>query len=158
MIPLKFYRDDEYVYYNNPNGITKKMTIADFEAMMSGESELPAYSSSNDGEVLSVDSSGNLEWKTLPAPSGGGAFIINAETDDLTGHITTAKTISEISAALNNGTPCFLCYAGQYEGDTTVYHLVSNIVGGFEMRILSYNGNYELQLVSGETNIWAYPD
>lgn len=36
MIPLNFYRDDEYVYYNNPNGITKKMTIADFESVMSG--------------------------------------------------------------------------------------------------------------------------
>ena len=36
MIPLNFYRDDEYVYYNNPNGITKKMTIADFESAISG--------------------------------------------------------------------------------------------------------------------------
>lgn len=36
MIPLNFYRDDEYVYYNNPNGITKKITIADFEAVMNG--------------------------------------------------------------------------------------------------------------------------
>ena len=36
MIPLNFYRDDEYVYYNKPNGITKKMTIADFESVMNG--------------------------------------------------------------------------------------------------------------------------
>lgn len=36
MIPLNFYRDDNYVYYNNPNGITKKMSIADFESAMSG--------------------------------------------------------------------------------------------------------------------------
>lgn len=43
MIPLNFYRDDEYVYYNNPNGITKKMTIADFEAMMSGEGGTGAF-------------------------------------------------------------------------------------------------------------------
>lgn len=38
MIPLNFYRDDEYVYYNNPNGITKKMSIADFESAMGGSS------------------------------------------------------------------------------------------------------------------------
>ena len=38
MIPLNFYRDDEYVYYNNPNGITKKVTIADFESVMNGGS------------------------------------------------------------------------------------------------------------------------
>lgn len=66
MIEMKFYRDDEYVYYNNPNGITKKMTIADFESMMSGESELPEYSSSSQGKVLSVDSDGDLEWASLP--------------------------------------------------------------------------------------------
>lgn len=36
MIPINFYRDDEYVYYNNPNGITRKMSIADFESVMSG--------------------------------------------------------------------------------------------------------------------------
>lgn len=66
MIPLNFYRDDDYVYYNNPNGITKKMTIADFESMMSNESELPEYSSSSQGKVLSVDSDGDLEWASLP--------------------------------------------------------------------------------------------
>lgn len=66
MIPLNFYRDDEYVYYNNPNGITKKISIADFESMMSGESELPEYSSSSQGKVLSVDSDGDLEWASLP--------------------------------------------------------------------------------------------
>ena len=66
MIPLKFYRDDNYVYYNNPNGITKKMSIADFESLMSNESELPEYSSSNQGDVLSVDSDGDLEWASLP--------------------------------------------------------------------------------------------
>lgn len=71
MIPLNFYRDDEYVYYNNPNGITKKMTIAEFEAVMSGEGggDIPEHSSSNQGEVLSVDANGDLVWKTLP-PSG----------------------------------------------------------------------------------------
>lgn len=67
MIPLKFYRDDNYVYYNNPNGITKKMTIAAFEALMNNESELPAYTASSQGKVLSVDSDGDLAWEDLPA-------------------------------------------------------------------------------------------
>lgn len=66
MISLNFYRDDEYVYYNNPNGITKKMAIAEFEAIMSGDSVLPEYSSSSQGKVLSVDSDGDLECASLP--------------------------------------------------------------------------------------------
>lgn len=86
MIPLNFYRDDEYVYYNNPNGITKKMTIADFESMMSNESELPEYSSSNQGEVLSVDSDGYLDWTSLPpaelpvytSSDGGKVLAVNS--------------------------------------------------------------------------------
>lgn len=89
MIPLKFYRDDNYVYYNNPNGITKKMTIAEFEAMMSGEggSDIPEHSSSNQGEVLSVDANGDLEWKTLPPVSGlqvvGYAWCENEEATSI---------------------------------------------------------------------------
>lgn len=86
MIPLNFYRDDDYVYYNNPNGITKKMTIADFESMMSNESELPEYSSSSQGKVLSVDSDGDLEWASLPpdelpaysSSDGGKVLAVNS--------------------------------------------------------------------------------
>lgn len=37
MIPMKFYRDDEYVYINNPDGTTKKVAIEDFESAISGE-------------------------------------------------------------------------------------------------------------------------
>lgn len=36
MIPLKFFRDKTHVYVNNPDGTTKKMSIADFEAMLNG--------------------------------------------------------------------------------------------------------------------------
>lgn len=36
MIPLRFYRDKSHVYVNNPDGITKQMSIADFEAMLNG--------------------------------------------------------------------------------------------------------------------------
>lgn len=74
MIPLRFFRDKTHVYVNNPSGITKKMTIAEFEQMMSGSgggSDIPEHSSSNQGEVLSVDADGDLVWKALP-PAGGG--------------------------------------------------------------------------------------
>ena len=72
MIPLKFYRDDEYVYINNPNGVTKKMTIAEFEdAFEADTSELPSYTSSDAGKVLAVNSGGTgLEW----AESSGGSL------------------------------------------------------------------------------------
>ena len=36
MIPLRFFRDKTHVYINNPQGITKQMTIAEFEAMLNG--------------------------------------------------------------------------------------------------------------------------
>ena len=37
MIELKFYRDDEYVYINNPDGTTKRVAVEDFESAISGE-------------------------------------------------------------------------------------------------------------------------
>lgn len=36
MVPLNFFRDKTHVYVNNPDGTTKKMSIADFEAMLNG--------------------------------------------------------------------------------------------------------------------------
>lgn len=39
MIKVTFYRDGEYVYINNPDGTTKRMTIADFESMLNGSDE-----------------------------------------------------------------------------------------------------------------------
>ena len=64
MIELKFYRDDEYVYINNPDGTTKRVAIEDFEAMFDVDtSELPAYTSSDAGKVLVVNNDGTgLEW------------------------------------------------------------------------------------------------
>ena len=37
MIEMTFYRDDEYVYINNPDGTTKRVPIEDFESAISGE-------------------------------------------------------------------------------------------------------------------------
>lgn len=89
MIPLKFYRDDDYVYYNNPNGITKKMAIADFESIFDVDaSELPAYTSSDAGKVLTVNSGGTgLEWGEV-----GGDLQIS-----FTGDISEASTSINIS-------------------------------------------------------------
>lgn len=96
MIPLNFYRDNEYVYYNNPNGITKKMTISDFEAMMSDESELPAYTSSDGGKVLTVNSGGTgLEWGEV---SGGNDFRVHITTSGDT--MTSASPFSSIAEAM----------------------------------------------------------
>ena len=39
MIKMTFYRDGEYVYINNPDGTTKRMTITDFESMLNGSDE-----------------------------------------------------------------------------------------------------------------------
>ena len=91
MIPLKFYRDDEYVYYNNPNGITKKMTIADFEAVFNADaSELPTYTSSDGGKVLTVNSGGTgLEWSEessdIPTYDSGDSGKILTVNSDGTG-------------------------------------------------------------------------
>ena len=52
MIELKFYRDDEYVYINNPDGTTRKVAIEDFEGAFDVDtSELPAYTSSDKGVI-----------------------------------------------------------------------------------------------------------
>lgn len=64
MIELKFYRDDEYVYINNPDGTTKRVAIEDFESAFDVDtSVLPAYTSSDAGKVLAVNSDGTgIEW------------------------------------------------------------------------------------------------
>lgn len=77
MIELKFYRDGEYVYINNPDGTTKRVAIEDFEDMFDVDTaELPAYTSSDAGKVLAVNSNGTgLEWDE----SGGGIDFSNPE-------------------------------------------------------------------------------
>ena len=88
MIPLNFYRDDEYVYYNNPNGITKKMTIAEFESVMSGTG----------GESQGVDY----------------LYPVTISYDDTTGLYSVDKSYNEILGALNAGK--YVIGIGFYEG------------------------------------------
>ena len=69
MIPVKFYRDENYVYVNNPNGMTKKMTIEAFEAAFEADvAELPAVTEADLGGVLTVTSDG-LAWVVPETPA-----------------------------------------------------------------------------------------
>lgn len=119
MIPLNFYRDDDYVYYNNPNGITKKMTIADFEAVFDADSsELPSYTSSDGGKVLTVNSGGTgLEWGEV---SGD----IQIRFTDNISETTTIIPISynEIKNAVLSGKAVRLVQP--YEEDDSEYYTV----------------------------------
>lgn len=106
MIPLNFYRDDEYVYYNNPNGITRKMSIADFETVMSGGSG-----------------------------GGGGSFLVNTLPDsEETAIYPLDKTFSEIDTAFRSGKAVIVNASATLfpvEGqDSTQYGLV---IGSFSM-------------------------
>lgn len=117
MIPLRFFRDKTHVYVNNPDGTTKQMTIAEFEAMLSGEGggDIPEYSPSNQGDVLSVDAGGDLVWKTLPPPSES-VLIVHKLNNEQTSAYYLDKTYSEISTALADGKTVAVCEAYEYEG------------------------------------------
>lgn len=182
MIPLNFYRDDNYVYYNNPNGITKKMTIADFEAMMSGESELPTYSSSTNGKVLSVDSDGDLEWASLPPaelpeysssnsgevlsvdsngdldwislqPSGGGAFHIGLDSN-----FALDKKWSEINTAIRGGSLCIIDFNGGDSGDSFDYanYLVLYVSKSLDTSLNPKYGVSCVAIDSGATAVYKF--
>lgn len=103
MIELKFYRDDEYVYINNPDGTTKRVAIEDFENTFNVDtSELPAYTSSDAGKVLVVNNDGTgLEWGEMPSIDYLYPVTVthNSETDSY----TLDKTYNEILGALNSG-------------------------------------------------------
>lgn len=64
MIPMTFYRDDEFVYVNNPDGITKKVPIADFYGAISG-----GGSGGSDNSITgSVEAEiRTIESRTVPA-------------------------------------------------------------------------------------------
>lgn len=105
MIELKFYRDDEYVYINNPDGTTKRVVIEDFEAMFDVDTaELPTYTSSDAGKVLVVNNDGTgLEW----GEGGSTVLIVECEVVEDTAHNATIytlnKTWKEIHDAYLNG-------------------------------------------------------
>ena len=117
MIPLRFFRDKTHVYVNNPDGTTIKMSIAEFESMLNGEggSDIPAHSSSNMGDVLSVDANGDLVWKTLP-PAGGGVFHIGLDAN-----FALDKKWSEINTAIRGGNICIVDFDSGQSGNSYNY-------------------------------------
>ena len=101
MIELKFYRDDEYVYYNNPNGITKKITIADFEAVMNGtgggggETGGGVLVVSYDNETTEI----NKSYKEIKEAVDSGKIVMltRVVVDDGTNLLEDVYTLTEIS-------------------------------------------------------------
>lgn len=86
MIEIKFYRDDEYVYYNNPNGITRKMTIAEFEALMSGEGGSSDYGGLELVVYDPLTGKINKTWTELNVAFTAGKicyFIVNNSSNEM---------------------------------------------------------------------------
>lgn len=137
MIPLRFYRDDKNVYYNNPDGTTKSMTIQEFEEHFSGGSGgLPEYDSGNAGEVLSVDAGGDLTWRTLPP--GGGVTYFDATVDYVGQSVNCDVTKADISRMLNSGSHPVIRFNAP-EGGATIYEPLDSVYGD------DTNGSYSFQ-------------
>lgn len=136
MIPLRFYRDDKNVYYNNPNGTTKSMTIQEFEEHFSvGSGGLPEYDSGNAGEVLSVDDGGNLTWRTLP-PSGVTYFDAVVDYSERT--VTCDVTKADIASIINSGSHPVIRFNSPEDGGK-IYEPLDCVYGD------NTNGAYSFQ-------------
>lgn len=100
MIELKFYRDGEYVYINNPDGTTKRVAIEDFENTFNVDTaELPSYTSSDAGKVLVVNNDGTgLEWA-----EGGGGASDNQYLLTLDGEGDIDNSVSDVTSAVYSG-------------------------------------------------------
>lgn len=128
MITLKFYRDDEYVYINNPNGTTKQMSIEDFFSVFDVDtSVLPAYTLSDAGKILTVNNAGTgLEW----GESGGVDYLypVTITYDETTDSFTLDKTYNEILGAFNAGK--YVIGIGDIEGYTGArsYNSATNVL------------------------------
>lgn len=85
MIEMKFYRDDEYVYINNPDGTTRKVTIEGFESAISGggsggESGLKVvgyaeYANQNDIQIIA-----HTKFEDIEFPVG---YFFDADFNEL---------------------------------------------------------------------------
>lgn len=71
MIEMKFYRDDEYVYLNNPDGTTKRATIEDFEKVFSGSSGGDIMRTTMSPRTQTLDKT----WKEINDAIVGGKFV-----------------------------------------------------------------------------------
>ena len=143
MIKMTFYRDDEYVYINNPDGTTKKMSIADFESVFGADtSELPAYTSADSGKVLTVNNDGTgLEWGEIASIDYLYPVTVtyNSETDSY----TLDKTYNEILGALNDGK--YVIGIGDINGYTGTRYYSGGVL---YVQLLNYNVSINAQSVS----------
>ena len=149
MIPLKFYRDDEYVYINNPDGTTKRVPIEDFESVFDVDTaELPAYTSSDGGKVLTVNNDGTgLEWGEIASIDY--LYPITIGYDEQTYSYTVDKTYAEILSAMDSGKFCigigdispYLVGRYFYSGATYIQFYNLNVVlPGTESSVISMSG------------------
>lgn len=150
MIPLRFYRDDKNVYYNNPDGTTKSMTIQEFEEHFSGGSGgLPEYDSGNAGEVLSVDAGGDLTWRTLPP--GGGVTYFDATVDYVGQSVNCDVTKADIAEMINSGALPVIRFNAP-EGGATIYEPLDCVLGNATEGSYSFK-RYVNFLVGGEPTV-----
>lgn len=140
MIPLNFYRDDEYVYINNPDGTTKRVPIEDFENTFNADTaELPAYTSSDAGKVLTVNSGGTgVEWGEIASIDYLYPVTVtyNSETDSY----TLDKTYNEILGALNAGK--YVIGIGDNVGYTGARYYAAGVL---YVQLLCYNVSINAQ-------------
>ena len=130
MIELKFYRDYEYVYINNPDGTTKRVTIEDFENTFNVDTaELPTYTSSDAGKVLVVNSDGTgLEWA-----EGGGGASDNQYLLTLDGEGDIDNSVSDVSSALYSGKTIVAPFTALYTVfDTNTNNLLFILLDGVD--------------------------
>lgn len=90
------------MYYNNPNGITRKMTIADFESLMSGEGGSGSSGSSCDNcgpmVVLYDGTSLDKTFKEITDALSSGKFVYVYHHVESEGEITnTVWFVSDAS-------------------------------------------------------------
>lgn len=149
MIELKFYRDDEYVYINNPDGTTKRVPIEDFENTFNVDTaELPAYTSSDAGKVLAVNSGGTgVEWDE--SQSIDYLYPITVIYNEQSTSYTVDKTYAEILSAMDSGKFCigvgditpYLVGRYFYSGNTYIQFFDFNLVlPGTESQTIAMSG------------------
>lgn len=88
MLEVKFFRDEKNVYFNNPNGITIKKSIEDFERWIAGEG------GSGGGGVSSVN--GQTGAVVLDAADVGAAQAMEEITVATDGAVTQTLEANKI--------------------------------------------------------------
>lgn len=88
---------------------------------LNAEEQLPTYSATEEGKVLSVDSEGELEWTT---PGGGGGTSITSETQNITA-AAYPNIINQVPITPPAGKTPIACTIEELQGYTQRYWIVS---------------------------------